>query len=165
MFNNALRYRAADDPGQTYFTPQYVLDPVRSDMGGIDLDPCTTVDNPVGAATFYTIEDDGLSQPWDGSAFVNPPYGKAREPWADKCIEAGRRGQRVVLLMPAATDTKVFQRAALSADVGVFVQGRLKFGTLRPNRRQIAASHPSVLLGWNMEFVATAELGMVFRGD
>jgi hypothetical protein len=35
----------------------------------------------------------------------------------------------------------------------------LKFGTLRPNRRQHAASHPSALLGWNVDLLACADLG------
>lgn len=163
-FDNELRYRDGDHPGQWHLTPSYVLDRVRADLGGIDLDPCTTEDNPTGARTFYTAADDGLDLAWGGedwfpSVFCNPPYSKAREPWVDLCIEAGLLGQRVVLLIPAATDTRIFQRAATSADAVVFVKGRLKFGTLRGNRRQHAASHPSALLGWNVALNECAALG------
>jgi hypothetical protein len=42
----------------------------------------------------------------------------------------------------------------------VFVRGRLKFGTLRPNRRQQAASHPSALIGWNVDLTPCAGLGL-----
>lgn len=174
-FDNALRYRDGNHPMQWQFTPDYVLDPVRVDLGGtIGLDPCTTADNPVGAMRFYTPADDGLSKTWlyynldagDGltsSVYVNPPYGKAREPWVEKCIEAGARGQEVVLLIPAATDTRIFQRAAETATAIVFVRGRVKFGTLRPNRRQHAASHPSALIGWNTHLHACAALGFHTR--
>ena len=175
-FDNALRYRDGDDPGQWHLTPGYVLDPVREDLGGtIDLDPCTEPDNPTGARRFYTVVDDGLVQPWswrfytdDGLAqpwwhaptiFCNPPYGKAREPWVERCVQAGDRDQRVILLIPAATDTRTFRRAADNADAIVFVQGRLKFGSLRDNRRQHAASHPSALLGWNVTLDRCARLG------
>lgn len=160
-FNNELRYRAGDHPGQTQITPAYVLEPVREALGGIALDPCTTTDNPCGADHFYTVADDGLKQPWIGpTVYVNPPYGKAREPWVDRCIAAGRRGLGVVLLIPAATDTRVFQRGFSSADGVVFIRGRVKFGVLRPNRRQQAASHPSALLGWNVDLSPCAHLGL-----
>jgi phage N-6-adenine-methyltransferase len=172
--NNDLRYREADHPSQTWFTPSYVLDPVRVDLGGsIDLDPCTTEDNPVGARSFYTVTDDGLTKPWSGiggefgwlepSVYVNPPYSKAREPWVNRCIEAGERGQRVILLIPAATDTRIFQKAVETSTAVVFVKGRVKFGVLRPNRRQVAASHPSALIGWNTGLVACSTLGLVTR--
>ena len=158
--SNAIRYRDADHPANTQFTPVYVLDPVRVDLGGrIGLDPCTTSDNPADAVRFFTVEDDGLARAWlSDSIFVNPPYAKAREPWVDRCIAAASHA-RVILLIPAATDTRVFQRAATSATAVVFIRGRVKFGTLRPNRRQHAASHPSALIGWNTPLDACASLG------
>jgi hypothetical protein len=161
-FNNDLRYRDAAHPNNTQFTPAYVLDAVRTVLGGrIELDPCTTADNPVGAERFYFPPDmDGLALPWDAATiYVNPPYGKAREPWVDRCIEAMTEGSKVVLLIPAHTDTKVFQKAWASSAGAVFIKGRVKFGTLRPNRRQVAASHPSALIGWNVELWPAAYLG------
>ena len=159
--SNEIRYRDGDHPNQTQFTPEYVLEPVRADLGGsILLDPCTTEDNPVGARRFYTVEDDGLSQPWDSSRiYVNPPYSRAREPWVNKCIEAAGWGAAVILLIPAATDTRIWQKAVATADAIVFVKGRVKFGVLRPNRRQVAASHPSALIGWHTELRACSQLG------
>lgn len=172
--NNDLRYREGEHPAQTWFTPSYVLDPVRRDLGGvIGLDPCTTPDNPVDAEIFYTPEHDGLRMPWHyvcspdldngdwfPSVYVNPPYSKAREPWVERCIEAGERGQKVILLIPAATDTRIFQKAASTASTVVFVKGRVKFGVLRPNRRQVAASHPSALIGWNTSLLFCSALGL-----
>lgn len=159
--SNSLRYRASDDPKQTYMTPEYALDPIRLDLGGsIDLDPCTIAENPTGAERFFTFDDDGLTQSWSAERiFVNPPYGKAREPWVYRCIEAASTGAKVVLLIPAATDTRIWQLAAESATAIVFVKGRLKFGVLRPNRRQLAASHASTIFGWNTMLDATAALG------
>jgi hypothetical protein len=161
-FDNALRYRAEDHPNQTQLTPDYVLEPVRAALGGIGLDPCTEPDNPTGAARFYTPPQDGAALPWDAaSIFVNPPYGKARERWVHRCREAALLGSRVVLLIPAHTDTRPFQLAAETASHIVFVRGRVKFGVLRPNRRQVAASHPSALLCWNLPTVAPlADLGV-----
>lgn len=165
-FNNALRYRAEDHPEQVHLTPGYVLEPVRQALGGsIELDPCTTPDNPVGADRFYCPPTDGAAEPWRAeTVFCNPPYGKARERWVQRCIEAGRAGSRVCLLIPAATDTRIFQAALASAHAVVFVRGRLKFGTVRPNLRQAAASHPSALLFWNpVDMSACKGLGLGIR--
>jgi phage N-6-adenine-methyltransferase len=176
-FSTALRYRDGEHPSQTWFTPDYILDPVRVDLGGvIGLDPCTTADNPVDADEFYTPEQDGLTAPWHRaylphlgyghwfpSVYVNPPYSKAREPWVERCIAAGERGQRVVLLIPAATDTRIFQKAVAASTAVVFVKGRVKFGVPRPNGRQVAASHASALIGWNTELASSAGLGMAMR--
>ncbi len=161
-FNNDLRYRDGDHVDQTQFTPSYVLDLVRRDLGGsIGFDPCTTYANPTGAMFYRTPEEDGLAADWlpHDRIFVNPPYGKAREPWVLKCIEAAEAGAQVILLMPAATDTRIFKLAAANASAIVFVTGRVKFGTLRPNRRQHAASHPSALIGWGTPLVACSTLG------
>lgn len=173
-FDNDLRYRDGDHPAQTQFTPGYILRCIRHEFGTwagdgeIGLDPCTTEDNPTRAKTFYTVDVDGLKQSWGDEnwrpdVFVNPPYGKAREPWVERCIETAQNGQRVILLVPAATDTRIFQRAMLTSTAVVFIKGRVKFGILRPNRRQVAASHPSALIGWNTDLGFCASLGLIAK--
>lgn len=159
--NNALRYRDGLHEAQTALTPDYILGPVRDVLGGrIDVDPCTTPDNPVGAATFFAPPQDGLTLSWSGdeyrTIFVNPPYGRAREPWVERCIIEAQKGNAVVLLIPAHTDTKCFQRTVQFATSVCFIKSRVKFGVLRPNRRQVAASHPSALIGFNCDVTRTA---------
>lgn len=162
---NDLRYRAESHPNQTQFTPEYVLGPVRESLGGrIGLDPCTTETNPTDADVFFFPPSDGAEEPWDASQiFVNPPYGKVRDRWIRKCIKAGEEGKGVILLVPAATDTRIFQAAVGPRTEVVFIQGRVKFGVLRPNRRQVAASHPSCLIGWNVDLSPCGSLGVRMR--
>lgn len=162
-FNNDLRYRSGGHENQRQLTPPYVLKPVVAALGGtINLDPCTEPDNPTGAERFFTASDDGLALPWDGYAiYVNPPYSKAREPWVRKCVDAGARGQRVVLLIPSHTDTRIWHEAMETASAVCFIKGRVKFGVLRNNRRQEAASHPSAPLGWNCDLSECAGIGRV----
>lgn len=164
-FNNDLRYRDDSHEMQRQLTPPYVLEPVRVALGGIYLDPCTEPDNPTGALMFHTAEGDGAAEPWDApTIFVNPPYSKARERWVSRCIEAAAAGSRVVLLMPSHTDTRLFHKAVATASHVVFIKGRVKFGILRENRRQEAASHPSCLIAWNLADVSPlAELGTVWE--
>jgi hypothetical protein len=162
-FDNDKRRRPESHPRQRMLTPADVLEPVRALLGGIGLDPCTEPDNPTGAEQFYAPPDDGCSLPWSThSVFVNPPYGEVRERWVDRCILEGRR-RKVVLLMPAATDTIICQ-CALGACVSVvFVRARLKFGVLRPNRCQEAASHGSAIFGFGVDVAPLHELGVVLR--
>lgn len=167
-FDNALRYRDEGHPHQTALTPPYVLDPIRLDLGGrIELDPCTTPANPTGAERFYCPPQDGAELPWDAETiYVNPPYGRARERWVTRCLQAGREGRAVVLLIPAHPDTRTFQAAATTASGVVFIRGRVKFGAfgeIRPNGRQVAASHGSALIAWNVDLRASSALGMLVR--
>ncbi|MGN6723349.1 MAG: DNA N-6-adenine-methyltransferase [Marmoricola sp.] len=164
-FNNDLRRRPEDAAEQIHLTPGYVLEPVRECLGGvIALDPCTTPSNPIGALGFITPPEDGAAEPWTApTVFCNPPYGEARIRWVRRCIEAGARGSRVVLLIPAHTDTRIWHEAMQTADQVLFVRGRVKFGVPRPNGRQVAASHPSALIGWNVDFGPAAHLGYVLH--
>ena len=54
--------------------PPEVIDTIRKACdGAIDLDPVTEPDNPTGATTYYTIDDDGLVQDWGtGTVVLNP---------------------------------------------------------------------------------------------
>ncbi len=163
-FDNDLRRRAEDAEEQVHLTPEYVLGPVRAVLGGrIELDPCTTPDNPVGAERFYALPDDGAARSWSAATvFCNPPYGEARVRWVRRCAEAGAAGSRVVLLIPAHTDTRIWHEAMNSATSLLFVRGRVKFGVPRTNGRQVAASHPSALIGWNVDLRHADELGSAF---
>lgn len=90
------------------------------------LDPCCTELNckcPDG----FTIEQDGLLQPWNGRVFMNPPYGRVIGRWMKKAYEESRKGTLVVCLVPARTDTAWFQDYAMKGEVR-FIRGRLRFG-------------------------------------
>lgn len=153
---------------QRQLTPPYVLEPVREALGGtIGLDPCTELDNPTRADRFFTVEEDGLAHPWGfaDSVYINPPYGEARGDWVDRAVGIAASGTPVVMLIPAHTDTRIFQRALETASAMVLIKGRVKFGILRENRRQEAASRPSALLGWNVTLGPCAHLGRLISLD
>ena len=74
-------------------------------MGEIDLDPATNelAQTWIKAKTFYTTADDGLSKPWYGGVWLNPPYADASR-WVDKAIseyDAGNITEAVLLVKPA----------------------------------------------------------------
>lgn len=163
-FDNTKRRRGDNHDRQRMLTPPYVLEPVRDLLGGFDLDPCTEPDNPCKAKSFFCLPTDGCTQPWEAeTVWCNPPYGEARDRWAARCIAEAKTGKRIVLLIPSHTDTRTFQKAVASATSVLFAKGRLKFGVVRDNGRQEAASHGSALIGYNVDLSPLSELGVVFQ--
>ena len=159
-FDNGKRRRPDHHARQAMLTPEYVLEPVRGLLGGIGLDPCTEPDNPTGAEQFYCLPADGCTLPWNAeSVFCNPPYGEARDRWVTRCIQEGA-SRRVLLLIPSHTETRTFQRALLACDSVLFITARLRFGVLRENRRQEAASHGSALFGFGVDVTPLHALGV-----
>lgn len=61
-----------------WWTPPAVLDLAREVLGQIDLDPasCLQANAAVGATRYYTEADDGLTLPWAGTVWCNPPGGR-----------------------------------------------------------------------------------------
>lgn len=165
-FDNAKRRRPDSHARQAMLTPGYALEPIREALGGIGLDPCTEPDNPTRADCIYHLPMDGCSLPWEShSVFCNPPYGEARNRWVEKCIAEGAR-RKVVLLIPSHTETRVFQAALKACSAVVLVQGRLRFGVLRENGRQEAASHGSAIFCFgNVQVAPLATLGVVLTVD
>ncbi len=62
----------------TWQTPKEIIALCREALGGvIDLDPASSAiaNLRVGATYFHTEKSDGLRHKWDGTVFLNPPYG------------------------------------------------------------------------------------------
>lgn len=89
---------------------------------------------------YFTIEQDGLEQSWEGErVFCNPPY-SAIEPWVRKAHTSG--AEVVVMLLPAnRTEQGWWQREVepyRDKPNGIrceFLQGRLRF--LKPGQKHI----------------------------
>jgi ParB family chromosome partitioning protein len=112
-------------------TPRKFLDAARAVMGAIDLDPATSeeANETVDAARFYTESDDGLTKPWKGRVWLNPPYGGKARLFIERLVkeyEVGNVTAACALLNSHPTETKWFQRLF---DYSLcFVHGRIDFG-------------------------------------
>ena len=100
------------------------------------------------ARVHWTEEDDGLSLPWHGTVFVNPPYGRSLPRWvakAHKEVESGH-AKIVVALLPARPDTGYWHRYIAGKAVAFFLRGRLRFGT-----SEQSAPFPLVVVVWGAQ--------------
>lgn len=96
-------------------------------------DPCPT--NP---------QFDGLSIDWGEVNFVNPPYGREISKWIKKGYEEYLKGKRVIMLIPARTDTKYWHDYIMKANELWFIKGRLRF-----DDGDMPAPFPSVIVIFN----------------
>lgn len=95
-----------------------------------DLDPCSPgPDHWVPADFVYTIEDDGLVQPWFGFVFMNPPFGgrNGHVPWLEKFLHHNNG----IAIVRAYTSSSWFHKYAVKADCMLFPVGKTKF--VRPD--------------------------------
>lgn len=104
-------------------TPQAFFDELNREFG-FKTDVCALPEN-AKCESFYTPEQDGLSQEWTGVCWCNPPYGRQVGKWVKKATESKAT---VVMLLPARTDTKWFHDYILPNAEIRFIKGRLKFG-------------------------------------
>lgn len=66
-----------------HFTPPDIIAAARTVMGDIDLDPASSAvaNTVVRAARYYTADEGGHLQKWQGRVFLNPPGGLTDESW------------------------------------------------------------------------------------
>jgi ParB family chromosome partitioning protein len=102
-----------------WYTPAEYIEAAREVLGSIELDPasCEQANRIVKAERFYSMEDDGLIQPWEAkTVFLNPPYGKTagrsnQEIWSRKLLDVHRCGRvgSAILLVNAEPGNKWFR--------------------------------------------------------
>jgi DNA N-6-adenine-methyltransferase (Dam) len=117
---------------ETWLTPPYIL----RELGPFDMDPCAAEEQPTWAAPrYYTQRVDGLSQPWEGRVWLNPPYGAKVAYWLRRLAEH----QHGTALIFARTETKMFFESVWpKASSMLFIKGRLHF--YFPNGQRAAAN-------------------------
>lgn len=73
---------AVETTSDDCYTPRWVFDAMGLEF---DLDVAAPVGGPwhVPCKRYFTAADDGLSQPWDGLVWCNPPY-SGFLPWAER---------------------------------------------------------------------------------
>lgn len=123
-------------------TPKDFFDQLDAEFG-FTLDACALPEN-AKCKTYYTPEQDGLAQPWEGVVWCNLPTVGRSGSGSRRLTTRPRGGGLVVMLLPARTDTKWFHDYIYQQTEIRFVKGRLKFGDSKN-----AAPFPSMVCVFN----------------
>ena len=120
------KYYARHNDSNEWSTPEPIFAGLDKEFG-FDLDVAASRDHH-RCARYFTREQDGLTQPWSGVCWLNPPCGRAIGKWIEKAVQEARRGVTTVCLVPARTDTDWWHRwvQEYAAEIR-FIKGRIRF--------------------------------------
>ncbi|MEO6364031.1 MAG: DNA N-6-adenine-methyltransferase [Caldimonas sp.] len=115
-------------------------------LGEFDLDPCAPTTRPWPTArAHYDVLDDGLSLPWIGRVWCNPPYGQESAAWLARLAEHGTG----TALIFARTETALwFDHVWRRAHAILFLRGRLHFHYVDGRRAEANSGAPSALIAY-----------------
>lgn len=125
-------------------TPQSLFNELN-EVYHFTLDVCALPCN-AKCSKYFTPNDDGLMQSWSNHiVWCNPPYGYAIRHWVKKAYDESMNHTKIVMLLPARTDTMWFHDYILDKAEITFIRGRLTFGDA-----SYPAPFPSMLVFYNL---------------
>jgi hypothetical protein len=148
-------HQSAAAKTETWLTPPHV----HTSLGPFDLDPCAALLHPHWVAPrAFTEIDDGLSKPWEGRVWLNPPYGAKTGVWLKRLVAHGNG----VALIFARTETAMFfEHVWRRADAVFFFEGRLHFHFENGTRAPTNAGAPSCLVAYgHLNVIALRACGL-----
>lgn len=153
-------HQSAKMKNDKWLTPPEILAP----LGHFDLDPCSPINRPWStAANHLTILDDGLSKPWNGRVWLNPPFGREAVKWLRKLADHNDG----IALIPARTETAMFYETVWGkADSILFLKGRPHFHFVTGKRAAFNSGAPICLIAYgenNTQSLINSGLGVVTR--
>lgn len=141
----------ASTGSDVWLTPPYVIDA----LGPFDLDPCAAPEpRPWPTATRHiAYPRDGLTEPWDGRVWCNPPYSRVWT-WLARLADHGNG----IALIFARTETQGFiSQVWERADAILFLAGRLTFHRHNGKPGAGNAGAPSCLVAYGSDNAASLE--------
>lgn len=140
-------HQSAKATTHEWLTPPEIIEA----LGPFDLDPCAPIVRPWPMAeNHYTVNDDGLTKPWTGRVWLNPPYGSHAIKWL---IKLANHGNGIALTF-ARTETRMFFGTVWdhpAASAILFIRGRLHFHYTDGRQAEANSGAPSVLIAYGKE--------------
>lgn len=127
---------------QVHLTPKWLIDT----LGPFDLDPCAADPRPWDCARHnYAEADDGLSLPWFGFVWLNPPFDRYQVArWISRLAAHGNG----IALVHARTEAEWFEPIWERASALLFLPERLKFCRPDGTEQKANSGAPAVLAGF-----------------
>ena len=127
---------------QAHITPRWIIER----LGPFDLDPCAADPRPWNCAARNIVEaEDGLSQPWRGRVWLNPPFDQyAVAAWMRKLASHGDG----IALLHARTEAAWFEPCWEAARGILFLADRIKFCRHDGSEQPANSGAPPVLVAF-----------------
>jgi len=172
-----MTHKHREEGSDQYATPTSLWRPLSKAVDGFDLDPASGAESTPIAPMRFSAENDGLSQPWTGDVWLNPPFGDSPgtgpsklKRWLTKARQEAQRDatRSVTALLPVDTSTRWFHNHVVEAPILCLMgPGRLEFegekaedtGNTSFATCIAAYGNPPEALAESLE-----EFGAVFRG-
>ena len=133
------------DTTDSWITPRWLVDR----LGPFNLDPCAAIPQPWPCADRqYTVNDNGLIQPWRGLVFCNPPYGLRAAAWLERMAE---HSDGIALVFARTETAMFFKHVWPHASALLFLRGRLSFHRTDGSVAKHNSGGPSVLIAYGEE--------------
>ncbi len=114
-----VAFRRTKKSSDEWYTPPHIIDR----LGKFDLDPACGPGCLTSPAKVKIGPDkDGLTQPWHGRVWLNPPLSNARH-FAERMVEHGNG----IMLVFTRSDAKWWQNAVSAAGAVFLFKGRIQF--------------------------------------
>jgi DNA N-6-adenine-methyltransferase (Dam) len=133
---------------QVHITPLWILER----LGPFNLDPAAADPRPWDCARRnYTEVDDGLSRPWRGRVWLNPPFDRFQVAlWIRRLAEHGHG----TALLHARTEAGWFEPIWRSASGILFMGDRIHFHKPDGTRQPANSGAPAVLVSFGLKDLA-----------
>lgn len=113
-------HHASEKSSDVWLTPPDLI----KLLGPFDLDPCTPPVMPWSTAKkMVSLPTDGLTIPWRGLVFCNPPYSRVG-PWVDRMVE---HDNGIMLVSAKSPDSNWGNKLLREADLVLYLKKRIKF--------------------------------------
>lgn len=150
-------HRAQGTGENEWYTPPQYIEAARTVLVTIDLDPASSdmAQKTVKASKYFTINDDGLMEQWNGRVWLNPPYAQpAIHNFMQKAVDEFNAGRmtEAIILTHNYTDTTWFHIAARCASAICFTRGRIGF--LSPEGTKAAPTQGQAFFYFGTEVAA-----------
>jgi hypothetical protein len=151
-------HQSARMKNDEWLTPPEIL----RKLGPFDLDPCAPEHRPWPTAKLHLHKElDGLTMPWLGRVWLNPPFGREAVKWLRRLVAHGNG----IALVPARTETAMFYECIWNvADAVRFMKGRPHFHYVDGRRADANSGAPIALIAYgkdNADALVKAQLGKV----
>ena len=105
-----------------WYTPAYIFAALRCRF---DMDVAAPVEGPRYVPASQWLHNDGITAPWHGFVWMNPPFGhqSTKRAWLRRFFDHGNG----IALVPDRTSAPWWQEFAPMASAVLFVAGKIKF--------------------------------------